>query len=48
MKNQLKDMQLKHKKKQKGMSPFITFNAGDVEYGINTFNNSTMSEEYNS
>lgn len=44
MENQLKNRELKHKKKQKGLSPFTKLDAGNVEYNVNTFNNSTMSE----
>ena len=44
MENQLKNRELKHKKRQKGLSPFTKLDAGNVEYNVNTFNNSTMSE----
>ena len=44
MENQLKNRELKHKKKQKGLSPFTKLDAGNVEYNVNTFNNSTISE----
>lgn len=38
--NELKQRAKKHSKKQKGMSPFISLNAGNVEKGIEVFNSS--------
>lgn len=39
----LKDRQKYHKKKQKGMSPFMNRDAGNVEKGIEAFNNASSS-----
>ena len=36
--NPLKDAQEEHKKKQKGLSPFMNKDAGNVEAGVNFFN----------
>lgn len=41
--NELKCMQDKHKKKQKGMSPFTKLDAGDVEHNVAAFNNAATS-----
>ena len=38
--NELKQRAKKHSKKQKGMSPFISLNVGNVEKGIEVFNSS--------
>lgn len=36
--NELKRMQNFNRKRKKGQSPFVTYNAGDVEKGMATFN----------
>lgn len=39
--NELKRMQNFNRRRNKGQSPFVTYNAGDVEKGMATFNKNT-------